>query len=114
MELYELAAFEAEKELEKAIAKHGPMRSPLEGWAVIHEEYRELETEVMKQHPDKQAMFKEALQVAAMGLRFLVDLCPEIVLERQGPSLYGCGCRLECGPICVLHGSAKRLLEEGK
>ena len=61
-------------ELVRAQQKHAPKHSAHEGYAVILEELNELWTEVKAQHPDREKMRKEALQVAAMGLRFVVDL----------------------------------------
>jgi len=48
-----------------------PMASAHEGIAVIREEYLELELEVF--HGDAEKAKAEAVQVAAMALRFLVD-----------------------------------------
>ena len=62
-------------ELAKAQAKHAPMHGPHEGYAVILEELDELWDEVKAQHQDRDRMRKEALQVAAMALRFIVDVC---------------------------------------
>ena len=64
-------------ELTKALAKHRPMTSLHEGYAVILEELDELWDEVKRQKPDHDALVKEAAQVAAMGLRFLIDVCEE-------------------------------------
>lgn len=62
------------RELIRAIDKHGPMRSSHEGYAVISEELDELWHVVMTDDlPDAIA---EARQVAAMALRFIVDLSP--------------------------------------
>lgn len=61
----------------KAEAKHPPMRGPHEGYAVILEELDELWTEVKRQPIDRAALRKEALHVAAMGLRFLKDVCDD-------------------------------------
>lgn len=58
----------------------GPFHSSHEGFAVLHEEFDELKAEVWKngtKHPERDAqMRKEAIQVAAMALRFLTDCCP--------------------------------------
>lgn len=61
--------------LEKAEAKHAPMRGPHEGYAVILEELDELWDEVKRQPIDPAAMRKEALHVGAMAARFLKDVC---------------------------------------
>lgn len=48
-----------------------------EGLAVIEEEFEELKKEVFKKPPDRDLydMAKEARQVAAMAIRFLIDIC---------------------------------------
>lgn len=81
---------EVEAELEKARATHAPMNGHHEGYAVILEEVDEL-WEVCKMNTHKfgselavrreqreqkrAAMRKEALQVAAMAVRFIEDVC---------------------------------------
>lgn len=62
-------------ELQKARAKHADMHSAHEGYAVILEELDELKAEVWMRDHDVAAMRKEALHVAAMALRFVVDVC---------------------------------------
>lgn len=62
-------------ELAMAIERHGPMRSPHEGYAVLIEEVEELWAEVKARDVDIMAMRDEALQVAAMGIRFVLDVC---------------------------------------
>lgn len=66
---------EIQAELSRAMQKHPRMNSPHEGYAVILEELDELWEEVRAQHQDKEKMRKEALQVAAMAARFILDLC---------------------------------------
>ena len=66
---------EAAVELQRAISLHAPMHSPHEGYAVLLEEVDELWDEVRKRHPDRAAMRKEAIQIAAMALRFAHDVC---------------------------------------
>jgi len=63
------------KALAKAQAKHAPMRGPHEGYAVILEELDELWDEVRKRKPDLALMRNEAIQVAAMAVRFAEDVC---------------------------------------
>lgn len=62
-------------ELRKAQEKHEPMHSAHEGLAVIWEEFEELKHEVWKQRHDMQSMRQETLQLAAMTIRFLIDVC---------------------------------------
>ncbi len=63
-------------ELERATAQHAPMSGPHEGWAVIFEELDELWDEV-RGHSDNRTerMRYEAIQVAAMAVRFVIDIC---------------------------------------
>ena len=71
-------------ELGRARAHHGPMRGVHEGWAVIYEELDELWDEVRakKLNPDK--LRKEALQTAAMCVRFIEDVVdPMIVGDKE-------------------------------
>ena len=64
----------AEEELHNATKKYGPFKSHHEGYAIILEELDELWDEVKKKHPDKEILKAEAKQVAAMALRFMIDL----------------------------------------
>jgi hypothetical protein len=65
-------ATEVLEELEKATLKHGPMKSAHEGYAVIKEEVDELWDAVKKD--DTEHAKREAVQVAAMAMRFLLDV----------------------------------------
>ena len=60
----------------RAISKFPKFYSPHEGLAIIEEEFEELKAEVFKQHDVRtvENMRKEAKQIAAMALRFMVDL----------------------------------------
>ncbi len=62
-------------ELERASEKFDPFASAHEGYAVLLEEVDELKNEVFWGTPERQR--EEAIQVAAMALRFLIDLRPE-------------------------------------
>ena len=62
------------QEYNQATEKFGGFQSTHEGYAVILEELDELWTEI-KSNSSKELMEKEAIQVAAMGLRFIVDCC---------------------------------------
>lgn len=62
-------------ELHRADQKYPPMAEAVEGLHTIKCELAELEREIMKQSFDQKAMIKEALQVAAMSLKFLRDCC---------------------------------------
>lgn len=67
--------WEIADELSRAQLKHRPMHSPHEGYAVILEELDELWDEIKAQCPSRERMRAEALQVAAMAARFVVDVC---------------------------------------
>lgn len=64
-------------ELETAMERYPAMASAHEGWAVILEEMDELWDEVKKspKNRDPEAMKAEAIQLAAMAMRFLIDVC---------------------------------------
>jgi len=61
---------------EVAQSQYGRLASPHEGYAVILEELDELKAEVWKKRPNRNfgAMRTEAAHVAAMALRFIVEL----------------------------------------
>jgi len=63
-------------ELARAMEKHPPVRVPHEGYAVILEELDELWDLIKKKDPPAGQMRKEAIQVAAMAVRFVLDLKP--------------------------------------
>lgn len=59
--------------VKRAQAKHAPMNSAHEGYAVLLEEVDELWDEVKRQTRDPQAVYAELLHVAAMAVRMAVD-----------------------------------------
>jgi len=61
-------------EVASARTQFAPFNSAHEGYAVLLEEVRELEQEVFKKYRDTRALRKEAVQVAAMAIRFLLDV----------------------------------------
>lgn len=64
-------------ELASAQSKYPAFHSSHEGYATILEELDELWDEI-RNKPDKRSimkMRKEAIQVAAMALRFIIDIC---------------------------------------
>jgi len=70
----ETAINEIIKEYQQALIKFASFSSTHEGYAVILEELDELWDEI-KTNGNNSNMRKEAVQVSAMGLRFLVDCC---------------------------------------
>ena len=60
------------EEFDRATKRHGSFRSPHEGYAVLKEEVDEM-WDAIKAN-DLDSARKEAIQVAAMALRFLVDV----------------------------------------
>lgn len=67
--------FEVFAELSRADCKHPPMAESIEGFHTLLCEVTELQREVFRRNHDAQAMRKEAIQVAAMALKFLRDCC---------------------------------------
>ena len=65
---------EVEDEYRRAKGAYPDLKSPHEGWAVLFEEVDELWDEVKEKNHDSIRMRKEAMQIAAMALRFMVDL----------------------------------------
>lgn len=69
----------------RATDLHGPFNSIHEGYAIIEEEFDELWDVVKLKRgcydnqgrTRREALREEAIQVAAMGLRFLVDCCED-------------------------------------
>jgi hypothetical protein len=67
-------------EVDNAIQKHPPFFTQHEGYAIIKEELDELWEEIKRIHNYKERndkIRKEAIQVSAMALRFLIDLYEE-------------------------------------
>ncbi len=65
-------------ELLAAIEKFPAFNSPHEGWAVIREELEELWAHVKENTGRGSDARQEAVQVAAMALRYMLDLCREV------------------------------------
>jgi hypothetical protein len=67
---------EVENELRDALADFDSFNSPHEGWAVIKEELDELWENVCANAGRSDTARAEAIQVAAMAVRYVLDLCP--------------------------------------
>ncbi len=61
-------------EVLRAALKHPPMHSAHEGYAVIKEEVDELWDDVKADRGYQDCALIEAKQIAAMGIRYMVDL----------------------------------------
>lgn len=85
--------YEVYGEVERAQDSHHPMHSAHEGYSVILEEVDELWDEVKlnpRKNPQRNAtMRKEAIQVAAMAIRFVLDVCDKKVDEEQSGTMRG-------------------------
>lgn len=71
-------------EYKRAAGRWGAFNSAHEGYAILLEEVDELWAEVKRKPSvrDLEVMRAEAVQVAAMALRFLVDVCTERGVRR--------------------------------
>lgn len=65
---------EVRHNLKQGMIKHAPMHSPHEGASVIREEFEELWDHVKADTGRTPEARKEALQLAAMAVRYIVDL----------------------------------------
>lgn len=74
---YDIILEDLNIELASAISKFPKFNTEHEGYAIILEELDELweHIKVNQKYRNKQAMRKEALQTAAMSIRFMIDLC---------------------------------------
>jgi hypothetical protein len=66
---------EVKAELLWAQGKYRPFASAQEGVEVAREEFDKLVTEVRRRDRNPETMRREAVQLCAMSLRFLLDIC---------------------------------------
>lgn len=73
------AAVAVLEEIRTAKENWPPFNSAHEGFAVLLEEVEELKTHVWtnQKRRDLEAMRREAMQVAAMAIRFMTEVCDE-------------------------------------
>ncbi len=66
-----------EQEVATARSRFPAFNSAHEGLAVIMEEFEELKAEVFRNPRDRSVprMYQESIQVAAVAVRFMVDVC---------------------------------------
>lgn len=71
---------EVQKEVNNAVKTWPAFNSAHEGLAVLEEEVKELRDHVYtkQKNRDLEAMQKEAIQVAAMAVRFADEVCGEV------------------------------------
>lgn len=92
-------------ELERAQRLHPtPMHSMHEGHSVIREEFEELWDEIIIKHPDRDKVRIECIQLAAMAVRFLVEVVP---IHIAAPADAAGGMRLS-DPIISLQGNCDK------
>lgn len=63
------------EELDRASMNHIKMHSTHEGYAIIKEELDELWDEIKDNNGSSHRGVSEAVQTAAMAIRYLIDLC---------------------------------------
>lgn len=68
---------EISDELDRALKTFPPFNSAHEGYSVLAEEVDELweHVKVKQKNRDAEAMQKEAIQIAAMAIRFALEVC---------------------------------------
>jgi hypothetical protein len=62
------------EELESAREEYEPFESAEHGYHIIETEYNDLALEIFTPSPSQAVMKKEATQLAAMAIRFLIDV----------------------------------------
>ncbi len=76
-------------ELAEARKNFSAFASAHEGFAILKEEVDELWDEVKGRHPERDARMRaEAIQVGAMAVRFVEDVCDELTGEEVAPDVH--------------------------
>jgi hypothetical protein len=81
----------AADELRHAMEKFPPFNSPHEGIAVIWEEFEELKAHVWENTGRSVAAMTEAIQLAAMALRYVYDLAETVGPPFDPPAAVSAG-----------------------
>lgn len=68
---------EVAMEYTRAISLHGHFHSLHDGYGVMAEEFDEFWDEIKARHPDRSKLKEEAIQLAAMCLKFVDDFCTD-------------------------------------
>ena len=66
---------EISSEMQRGDKKYGPHPGPKRGFGALRAEFNELWTEIEAEDANPVSIRKEAVQVAAMALKFLRDCC---------------------------------------
>lgn len=69
------------RELTSATDRYGEFHSTHEGYAVILEEMDELWEKIKQRRGDSAAAYGELIQVAAMCVRYAIDLVPDETIK---------------------------------
>lgn len=64
-----------QSEMFYAIGKFPPFRSGHEGLAIVEEEFEEFKKEVFRKTRTYPKLRKEAIHLATMAIRFVIDIC---------------------------------------
>jgi len=74
-------------EYNHTIIKHAPFNSTYEGWALIRQKVDVLWEEIKKDETEnsRTVMLKEAAQIGAMAMRFIIDIGMEDKLTKMSP-----------------------------
>lgn len=66
-----------QQEINNSRSRHGKFTGSHEGYAVLLEEVDELWSEIKKRNRNFTLMKEECIQIAAMAVKFIEDICDE-------------------------------------